>query len=75
MNFCDLVDCCHSPVRGLQERVIPSASPYVSPSWECRIVCLSCGRATPWSWDFDVAARFWNKKGGINDNIQAAGSF
>ena len=64
MKLSELKPCCSSPAREVQETSIESSSPLVAPLWLCRVVCGSCGKASPWGDSLDKAIEWWNKEGG-----------
>lgn len=62
MNLAKLKPCCSSPKRKVQGTRVESSSPLVAPLWLCRIVCDSCGKASPYCDSLNKACKWWNKK-------------
>lgn len=63
MKLSELEPCCSSPMRKVQEAMVKSNSPIVAPLWLCRIVCDSCGKASPWCDSLDKACERMKKEG------------
>ena len=60
MRLDELDICCARPMLVVEEREVPSASPYIiAPLWQVRIVCKNCGKNTYWVDNYNKATRLW----------------